>query len=212
MHKRCTVLHNGIAIPHAARHPRATAPLRMVYLGRVVPWKGCEMLIRMVDTARRSMHADVELDIVGGTLYWSQEYRRELRDMIDRLELSGCCKLSEHTEQIGEVFSSHHLFCNASLQEPFGRSVAEAQAWGLPVVAFRSGGTEEIVVDGKSGYLVEPGDVGALAEAVMRFVRDPALIEIMGEFARKRAMEKFNREKQLGTCMELLRGMIIASD
>ena len=60
------------------------------------------------------------------------------------------------------------VLCPANWDEPFGLVAAEAQACGTPVVAFRRGGLQDIVLDGVTGFLVDPGDVGAAAAALRR--------------------------------------------
>jgi glycosyltransferase involved in cell wall biosynthesis len=60
------------------------------------------------------------------------------------------------------------VLCPSRWDEPFGLAAAEAQACGTPVVAFRRGGLEEVIVDGVTGFLVPPDDVRAAAEAVSR--------------------------------------------
>ncbi len=71
--------------------------------------------------------------------------------------------------------------------EPFGQVVVEAMACGKPVVASAVGGIPDIVVDGESGLLVEPGDVSALREALRLLLLDPAKRVQMGEIGRQRA-------------------------
>jgi glycosyltransferase involved in cell wall biosynthesis len=70
-------------------------------------------------------------------------------------------------------------------------AVLEAMAQARPVVAARSGGTPEVVVDGETGILVAPQDVAALREALHRLAADPALRRRMGEAGRARARERF---------------------
>ena len=60
------------------------------------------------------------------------------------------------------------VLCPANWDEPFGLVAAEAQACGTPVVAYRRGGLQDIVVDGVTGFLVEPGDIDAAAAALGR--------------------------------------------
>jgi len=79
----------------------------------------------------------------------------------------------------------------ARWDEPFGMAAAEAQACGTPVVAFRRGGLSEVVVDGMTGYLVPPDDLGAAAEAVSK------LTEISRSACRKNAEEKLDLELSL---------------
>jgi glycosyltransferase involved in cell wall biosynthesis len=65
---------------------------------------------------------------------------------------------------------SHALavLCPARWEEPFGMVAAEAQACGTPVVAYRRGGLQEVIVDGFTGFLVPPDDVCAAADALIR--------------------------------------------
>ena len=79
-----------------------------------------------------------------------------------------------------------------SLEEGFGLPLVEAMAGGLPTVASRVGGMPEIVVEGETGFLVPPGDAGALAEAIVRLLEDPDLGRRLGEGGRARAMERFS--------------------
>lgn len=75
--------------------------------------------------------------------------------------------------------------------EPFGLVLIEAAAAGKPVVATRVGGIPEVVVDGESGFLVETGDVPAMADRVQRLVDDSILRVRLGEAARVRACREF---------------------
>ena len=76
--------------------------------------------------------------------------------------------------------------------ESFGRTVLEAMASGLPVVAYDSGGTAEMVVDGVTGMLVPQGDVVSAARSVQRLCHDPALRTAMGTAGRARALDRFS--------------------
>ena len=76
-------------------------------------------------------------------------------------------------------------------------SLLEAMACGKPVVATRIGGVPEVVEEGKTGLLVPPGDSPALAEALLRLLRDPALRTRMGEAGRRRAERLFDQRRQV---------------
>ena len=79
-----------------------------------------------------------------------------------------------------------------SLWEGFGYVCAEAMACGTPVVASRTGGLAEIVEDGRSGVLVEPGNAEELAQAILRVIRDPEQRAQISAAARKRVVEEFS--------------------
>jgi glycosyltransferase involved in cell wall biosynthesis len=70
----------------------------------------------------------------------------------------------------------------------------EAMAMERPVVAYGDGGVPEVVVDGETGLLVPPGDVAALAQAVVRLVRDRPQREALGRAGRERVLARFTAE------------------
>jgi glycosyltransferase involved in cell wall biosynthesis len=196
--RRAGVIYNGVQVPHAI--PPRPAPgntLRLLYLGRIVPWKGCHLLVEVMrELIQRDALPGVELSMIGDTLYWPQNYREELLRRIGELDLAQRCRVLPHTDTPSEAYFSHDIFCIASRNEPFGRVVAEALAHGLPVIAFRSGGIPEIVEDGRSGMLVPCGDTDAFARAVETLASDTSRIRAMGMYGRERVRRDFNRETQ----------------
>jgi glycosyltransferase involved in cell wall biosynthesis len=96
---------------------------------------------------------------------------------------------------IFEVLSGVDLFVQPSLWEGFGLTVIEAMAAARPVVASRVGGVPEALRDGIDGFLVPPGDVRALAQAILRVARDPALGARLGAAGRARALAEFGLDR-----------------
>jgi glycosyltransferase involved in cell wall biosynthesis len=88
--------------------------------------------------------------------------------------------------------------------EAFGVAVVEAMAEGLPVVGTRSGGVVEIVVDGVTGILVEPGDEEGQAAALLRLASDPELRRAMGAAGWIRARDHFSVEREARQLLEIL--------
>jgi glycosyltransferase involved in cell wall biosynthesis len=91
-----------------------------------------------------------------------------------------------------------------AINEAFGMALIEAQASGLPVVAGRSGGVEDVVADGATGVLVPPGDAEAFAAAVRGLIVDPERRAAMGAAAR----DKARREHDIGAAAARLGGVI----
>lgn len=89
--------------------------------------------------------------------------------------------------------------------EPFGLVAVEGMARRLPVVVTRSGGLQEIVADGETGFVVEKAP-DALRSAVERLLADPGLRARMGEAGRERVRERFDPEKQMGRIIEACLG------
>ena len=202
-----SVAYNGvrIAAKPSLKQPRPLPALRFVYLGRVVPWKGCDLLLRAFSLVYAKMGARAgTLDIIGDTLYWSESYRADLAAAIGRSPCASACRLLPHTRRPLEDLLQYDVFCIASQQEPFGRVIAEAQGCGLPVIGFASGGIPEVVEPDVTGVLVPYGDVEAFARAMEAFIEKPEQVAAMGNAARDRAARFFNRTTQIKKIVDIL--------
>ncbi|MFQ5577509.1 MAG: glycosyltransferase family 4 protein [Anaerolineae bacterium] len=201
---------------HSPPAPRGDGARRLLYVGRVSPEKGVHVLLEAFrQVAARFPQA--QLDIVGPrqnasfefvvlvsddeqVLKLASYYNGPLRrgDYDAHLQAQLPPELSGHVTFTGpvprtrlvEYFRRADIFIFPSVwHEPFGMPVVEAMAAGLPVVATDSGGITEIVEPGKTGLLVERGNAGALADAIVRLLQDDALRQTMGAAAFKRAAE-----------------------
>jgi glycosyltransferase involved in cell wall biosynthesis len=194
------VLHNGVVVPQTEKvmDRPPSSQTRFLYLGRIVPWKGCEDLVHMFAMVKNQNPLDdCSLSLIGGTIYWDPDYRRQLMEKIRQHGLLSHCFLHPHTEEVRQAMHSHDVFCNASFREPFGRSLAEAQAEGLPVIAFDSGGIREIVKHEETGILVPFGDKRGFAKAMERLMHNKEEARQMGMKGHERMKKYFNRDIQI---------------
>jgi glycosyltransferase involved in cell wall biosynthesis len=133
------------------------------------------------------------LIVVGGG-----EQQAELQTLIANLNLGDRITLTGQVshKDVPEYLRGFDIFVVPSLtdRESFGVAVVEASASGLPVIASRVGGLPEVVLDGKTGLLVPPGDIDALADAVSRLLADSALRARMGQAGRQFALEHYRWE------------------
>ena len=131
-----------------------------VFAGRLSPEKGA---IEAIEIARA---AGVRIDVFGDV--YDAEYAREQIDP-RRADPGVVIHPGVPRPALWELMArAAVVLCPARREETFGMVAAEAQACGTPVVAFRRGALEEAVVDGVTGFLVEPGDIDAAADAVTR--------------------------------------------
>lgn len=148
-----------------------------------VPW-----LVRAF--AEASAGTDARLVLVGDGPDQA-ECRRIVRD----LGVDGRVSFLGTRDALPELLAPADVFVLSSSEESFGLSALEAMACGTPVVATRVGGVGEVVEDGVSGLLAPPDDRGAFADRLRSLLLDTRRAAAMGQQARQRAVEHFDRQR-----------------
>jgi glycosyltransferase involved in cell wall biosynthesis len=172
----------------AMRARLGLAPLTatVAHVGRLTPQKGVEVLLR----ATRDLVAggrDLRVLVVGDGFLRSRLERLAIELQIqDRVEFLGV------RSDVPEILRAADVLALPSLHEGFGLVLVEALASGVPVVASRTGPMPEIVWEGETGLLFEPGDARDLARALDRLLGDPAMRRRMGRKGREDALARFS--------------------
>lgn len=104
---------------------------------------------------------------------------------------------------IASFLNALDIFVQPSLSEAFSQVIMEAMGVGLPVVATNVGGASEVIVGGENGLLIEPNDVAAISNEVIRLSRDPELRRRFGDAGRKTVTGNFTAEKMVERQFEL---------
>jgi colanic acid/amylovoran biosynthesis glycosyltransferase len=187
-------------------------PVRLLTIARLTKQKGIEFAIRAMAMLVQSGR-NVEYSIVG-----DGHDRPEFEHLIQELGLAGRVQLLgwKTEEQLRTVCRTAHLFILPSITGPNGQQEAqgvvfqEAQACGLPVVATRSGGIPESIVEGQSGFLVPEKDPEALAERIGYLLDHPEMWPEMGRAGRRYVESKFEigglTDRLVGIYESLLNG------
>ena len=180
--------------------PRPRAP-RILSVGRLVPRKGVDLVIRALPLLREAGFDDVELLIVGGggdaAVTGADPEARRLSELArelgveDRVTLRGQVP---REDMPGILRSADAVVC-APWYEPFGIVPLEAMACGVPVVAAAVGGLTDSVVDRGTGLLVPQQDPAAIAAAVAELLADPDLRAELGQAGQQRARTRFSWER-----------------
>jgi glycosyltransferase involved in cell wall biosynthesis len=156
--------------------------------GRLNYQKGLHVLIEALPLIKKELQ-DVKLVIVG-----DGEERPRLKKLAQTLDVAESVVFtgSLHHEDLPQAFASADVFVLPSFFESFGITLIEAQATAKPVVATRVGGIPEVVMNGESGTLVEPGKPNKLANAIITILSDRNMAVRMGRKGRKHVEENFS--------------------
>ena len=168
----------------------AAAPI-LLFVGRLQPSKGIDILLRAAAEIRRD-RPNVYVLVVGGGL--DERDERETAEL-QRLQRLGA-ELGLHNvhyvraqpqETLAKYYAAADVFVMPSHYESFGMVVLEAMACGTPVVGSDVGGLSHTIADGESGLLVPPGDWRAFAGAIARLLASPRLQGAMRQAGPERA-------------------------
>lgn len=178
-----SVIPNGVDVDTDNGENREWIPARLLSVGRLVHQKGFDLAMRALAELK-----DVQWQwmIVGdGPLMHT------LKSIADRLGILDCITFTgwQPRDQLMEHYKQANLFVFPSRHEGMPNAVLEAMATGLPIVASRIAGNEELVVDGVTGILVPSENVTSLREALKRLINDPLLRERMGKASSQRVEE-----------------------
>lgn len=160
------------------------------YLGQILEVKGVQDFIAM---ARRLPDSNARF-LIAGECRDPKKYPGSygVQDLHQMIGGDARIRYLGYVGQVEDVYRSSDIIVVPSRwQEPLGLINLEAGACGKPIVATRVGGIPEIVIDGRNGFLVEPGDVAALAASVQRLIEDTALRQRMGQEAYDRVVQGF---------------------
>jgi len=176
----------GPATPQIRRHLTSDehAPLVGI-VGRIDPEKGVDVLVRAV-ASLQGPAARAHLVVVGSAGLAPDGYPARVRAEAEAL-LGDRVRFVGRTHDVPGTLRALDVLVNASVAEPFGLSVLEAQATGVAVVGTRAGGIPDFVFDGDNGLLVPSGDAEALAKALDRLVTDTELRARLAERGRETA-------------------------
>jgi glycosyltransferase involved in cell wall biosynthesis len=173
----------------------------VLQLGRMVPRKGIDNVIRGIARLRRDYKIRANLVVVGGEAgdsgdTPSQELiRLQAIARKERVEQQVLFAGQKDRSELRFYYSAADVFATTPWYEPFGITPLEAMACGVPVVGSNVGGIKYTVIDDATGLLVAPNDPAGLARALARLLKDPELMRSYGQNGRRRVNAEFTWEK-----------------
>ena len=177
-------------------------------VGRLEPGKGHDRLIEAMPSILERRPDAILL--IAGHDPWG--YSKNLKKNIERLRLEEKVSLVGFQNDVGSFLSALDVFAFASRSEGFGQVVIEAMAAGKPVVASMVPPLTEIVEDGKTGLLVEPGDARAFAKAIVWLLGHTDQAQEMGKRGQERVSSHFSAEGMTDETMSLYNTLLRSAD
>jgi len=172
------------------------------FVGRFEEVKGPDLAVEILHHVLRR-HPNARALMIGdGAMKASLVQRVQDLGLKDRILFTGW------REDIPHLMAAMDVFLLSSRNEGQGRVLVEAMAVGLPVVAMRSGGVGEVVEQGETGLLVEPGDLPAASETLFSLLEDPAMRESLGKHGQERALERYSVDEMIRRLEILYSGLL----
>lgn len=216
---RICLIPRGVDLSQFGFHPaKYDGPrpktFRILNLGRLSPIKGHLEFLRALHLVREKMResgesrAALEVWLAGSEGSGKTSYTLQIESMIRQLGLEKVVKMLGTRRDVPSLLAEADLLVLSTLiPESFGRVLIEAGAVGTACVATRLGGALEIIEDGQEGLLVPPRDEKAMAEAILRLLRNRREAKEMAYRLRKKVEEKFSLEEMVDKTCEVYRSV-----
>jgi glycosyltransferase involved in cell wall biosynthesis len=164
----------------------------VAFVGRLNRWKGHDVFVEAI-ARLADRHPNARFVIAGSAPPGEEGRREELDARIRELGIADRVEVLGFVPDGAAVFDAARIAVVPSIwPEPFGLTVLEAMRAGCATIATRHGGATELIEDGKTGLLVTPGDVEALASAIGLLLDDAALADRLGAAAREHVTPRFS--------------------
>jgi glycosyltransferase involved in cell wall biosynthesis len=165
--------------------------------GRLTSWKGQEMFIESLNLVNIELGHEPFYAIILGNDQGRNVYKKKLIRLVEQYRLSNQVRFVEHCKNMPLAYKISSLIVSASIEpEAFGRVSVEAQSMEKPILASNIGGSNETVINDKTGFLFEAGKAESLSKKIIEALQlDETTLKSMGNEGRKNIIKKFNIEK-----------------
>lgn len=164
-------------------------------VGQIAPHKGNDFFIKSASLVSEHF-SNVKFLMVGDD-FQGGKYIEELRQLSKNLGIGDRVIFLGPRTDIPEIMKDLDLFVFASKNDSFGLVITEAMAAGVPVIATNAGGAKEIILNKKTGFLVDADQPNSLVDIMVTLLKDENMAKTFGDAGRKRAFEKFNIERMV---------------
>jgi glycosyltransferase involved in cell wall biosynthesis len=184
-------------------------------ISRLFPWKGHTELLKALAQVKMS-HPNFKLLIVGEddprATPGGGSYMAELKALTSELNLQQQVIFTGFRRDIPQLLAASDIFTMPTFEEPCAVAFLEAMAMRKPIIALQSGGTPQLVDQGKAGFLSPPQDITQLAANILTLMNDPELRTQMGTYARTRVEQFFNPARMANEIEQVYRHVLCMLD
>ena len=165
--------------------------------GRLTSWKGQEMFIEAVNLVKIELGYEAFHVVILGSDQGRNLYKKKLVRLSEQYRLTNQIKFIDHCDDMALAYKVSDIIISPSIEpEAFGRVAVEAQSMEKLIIASNIGGSNETIINEKTGLLFEAGDADSLSKKIISAITmDEMSLELMGKEGRKNVLKKFNVEK-----------------
>ncbi len=165
--------------------------------GRLTTWKGQEVFIEAINLVNIELGYEAFYAVILGSDQGRDLYKKKLIRLSEQYRLTKQLRFIDHCKDMALAYKVSDIIVSASIEpEAFGRVSVEAQSMEKPIIASNIGGSNETVVDEKTGYLFKAGDAKSLSQKILKTLTiDETQLKLIGNEGRKNIVQKFNVEK-----------------
>ena len=165
--------------------------------GRLTGWKGQEVFLEAVNQVNIELGYEAFYAVILGSDQGRESYKKKLIRLTEQYRLINQVKFIDHCKDMALAYKVSDIVVSASIEpEAFGRVAVEAQSMEKPIIASNIGGSNETVIDEKTGFLFESNNAKSLSRKILKVLSmDESSLKSIGKEARKNIIQKFNVEK-----------------
>ncbi|MDA9608902.1 glycosyltransferase family 4 protein [Candidatus Pelagibacter sp.] len=165
--------------------------------GRLTGWKGQEVFIEAINLVNIELGYEAFYAVILGSDQGRDLYKKKLIRITEQHRLNNQVKFIDHCNDMALAYKVSDIVISASIEpEAFGRVAVEAQSMEKPIIASDIGGSNETIIDEKTGFLFESNNAKSLSKKILKVLSmDETLIQSIGKEGRKNIIQKFNVEK-----------------
>ena len=165
--------------------------------GRLTEWKGQELFVESINLVNKELGHEAFYAVILGSDQGRKIYKKKLMRLVEQYRLTNQVRFVDACKKMPIAYKISNIIISSSIEpEAFGRVAVEAQSMGKPVIASNIGGSNETIIDNKTGFLFQSGKAESLSKKIIEVLQlDETTLKSMGNEGRKNVIKKFNIEK-----------------